>query len=144
MPSTVTGYRLVLIYGLLALVAFLLAFTAVSLLGRRHWTGLGVVESLLARLCASALLAGIALGTLSGVVTSLIFPLTGPFDPGTDPARVQAARVQAELALLIGLGLAVAAVVRIESAMRRGAGTVRAEGDDWEVDEPEVARRRTP
>jgi hypothetical protein len=103
-----------------------------------------VVESLLARLCASALLAGIALGTLSGVVTSLIFPLTGPFDPGTDPARVQAARVQAELALLIGLGLAVAAVVRIESAMRRGAGTVRAEGDDWEVDEPEVAQRRTP
>jgi hypothetical protein len=144
MPSTVTGYRLVLIYGLLALGAFLLAFVAVSVFARRQWPGLGVVESLAARLCGAALLGAIALGTLSGVVTSLIFPLTGPFDPGIEPARVQGARVQAELVLLIALGLTIAAVVRIESAMRRTAPPVRSEGEDWEVDEPEVVRRRNP
>jgi hypothetical protein len=144
MPSTVTGYRLILIYGLLVLGAFLLGFTAISIVGRRQWPGLGAVESLLARLCGAGLLAAIAVGTLSGVVTSLIFPLTGPFDPGTEPARVQAARTQAEVGLLIALVLTVAAVIRVESATRRGAGPARSEGEDWEVDEPEVARRRNP
>ena len=144
MPSTVTGYRLLLIYGLLALSAFLLAFTAITILGRRQWSVLGVMESLLARLCGAALLAAIAVGSLSGVVTTLIFPLAGAFDPGTEPARVQGARLQTELALLVALGLTVAAVVRLESSLRRGVGPVRSEAEDWEVDEPEVVRRRTP
>src|SRR5579864_7093129 len=134
MPSTVTGYRLVLIYGLLLLGAFLLGFTAITIVGRRQWPGLGVMESIAARLSGAGLLAAIVVGTLSRVVTSLIFPLTGPFDPGTDPARVQAARTQAAVGLLIALVLTVAAVIRLESAMRRGAGPVRTEGEEWEVD----------
>ena len=145
MPSTVTGFRLVLIYGVLALGAFGLAFTAISILGRRHWAALGVGESLVARLCGGAVLGLIAVGSLSGVVTSLVFPLSGPFDAGLEPARVQAARLQAELGILVALGLTLAAVVRVESTTRRAIGAgARPEAEDWEVDEPEVIRRRTP
>jgi hypothetical protein len=136
MPSTVTGYRLVLIYAVLALLALALAFTAITILGRRHWLSIGVTESLVGRISGSALLGLIALGALSPVVTSLVFPLVPPFDPGVDPARVQAARLQAELGILVALGLSLAAVVRVESSHRRFAAPgAKPEAADWEVDE---------
>ncbi|HYM50817.1 MAG TPA: hypothetical protein VET65_09645 [Candidatus Limnocylindrales bacterium] len=142
MPSTVTGNRLVLIFVVAALLGFALAFTAITILGRRQWLSLKVAESLVARLSGSALLALIAVGCLSGVVNVLVFPLTGQFDPGVDPARVQAARLQAELGILVAIGLTIAAVVRVESAHRRSAGSEpRPDAEDWEVDEPETVRR---
>jgi hypothetical protein len=141
MPQSVPGYHLVLIYGVLALLTFGLAFTAITILGRRQWTLIGIVESLLARLCASAVLGLIAVGGLSGVVTSLIFPLSAPIDVGTDSA-IQAARLQAEVGIVIALALTIAAVVRIESGHRHATeGAPKPEVEEWELDEPETIRR---
>jgi hypothetical protein len=140
LPQTVFGYRLLLIYGVLALACFTLAFASITILGRRHWIGLPTKESLLGRACGGGVVGLISVGALSGVVTSLISasvpapPIVAP----TESQVVQAARFQTEVGILLTLALSIVAVASIERRHRRAAmpGPEHS-GEDWEIEEPE-------
>src|SRR5437763_9669895 len=72
MSPDATYYRTGLIEAILLLLLLLLAFGALTLIMRERWLALGATESLLARLAASAVVASVAVGGLSGVVLDLL------------------------------------------------------------------------
>jgi hypothetical protein len=140
LPQTVFGYRLLLIYGVLALACFTLAFASITILGRRHWIGLPTRESLLGRACGGGVVGLISVGALSGVVTSLISASVPapPIVVPTESQVVQAARFQTEVGILLTLALSIVAVASIERRHRRAAmpGPEHS-GEQWEIEEPE-------
>jgi hypothetical protein len=137
LPQTVLAYRLLLIYGVLALACFTLAFASITILGRRHWIGLPTKESLLGRACGGAVVGLIAVGALSGVVTSLISSLVPapPIVAASESQAVQAARLQTAVGILLTLAISIAAVASIERRHRLAA--MAHSGEQWEIEEPE-------
>jgi hypothetical protein len=139
MPLDVAGYRAGLIETILLLLLLLLAFGAITVMGRDRWLALSVTESLLARLAGAIVLAAIAVGGLGGLVLSL---LQGSAFSDT---TLSASTARAQALLGIGLALAVTAVgiIRIETYHRRFVSPSAPEEDaDWKVEPPEVAGRR--
>src|SRR2546423_9439526 len=65
-------YRTGLIEAIVLLLLLLLAFGAITVMARERWLGLGITESLLARLAGATLLASLAVGGLSGVILNLV------------------------------------------------------------------------
>jgi hypothetical protein len=140
LPQTVLAYRLLLIYGVLALACCTLAFASITILGRRHWIGLRTKESLLGRACGGAVVGLIAVGALSGVVTSLISSLVPapPIVAASESQVVQAARFQTAVGILLTLALSIAAMASIERRHRRAAmAGPKDSGEQWEIEEPE-------
>jgi len=72
MSQDAAFYRIGLIESIILLLLLLLAFGALTVMMRQRWLTLGATESLLARLAASALVAAVAVGGLSGVVLNLL------------------------------------------------------------------------
>lgn len=139
MPLDVAGYRAGLIETILLLLLLLLAFGAITVMGRERWLALGLTESLLARLAGAIVLASIAVGGLGGLVLSL---LQGSAFSDT---TLSASTARGQALLGIGLALAVTAVgiIRIETYHRRFVTPAAPEEDaDWKVEPPEVAGRR--
>jgi hypothetical protein len=127
---------------LLLFASFAAAFLAITVLGRSRWSSLGEVESLLARLAASALAALVCYGgvyVLAGQTVFLISRQSGI----PDAASVDPARTQALVTILVGLGLAMVAVFRIEVYHRKMIGSPAAvEEDEWKLEEPGAIKRR--
>ena len=72
MSQDAAFYRTGLIESIILLLLLLLAFGALTVMMRERWLALGATESLLARLAASAVVASVAVGGLSGVVLNLL------------------------------------------------------------------------
>lgn len=139
MPSDVAGYRYGLVEAVLLLLLFLLAFGAITVMARDRWLALGLMESLLARLAAAAVLASIAVGGVSVVVINL---LQGSALSDTT-LSVSTARGQALLGIGLALAVTVVGIIRIEAYHRRIVSRATPEEDaDWKVEPPEVAGRR--
>jgi hypothetical protein len=132
-------YRVGLVEALVLLLFFLLAFGALTVIGRRMWATLGSTESLLARLAASAVLGSIAVGGTSGVIYNLLQPTV--FSDVSVSA--DAARNQAVLGIALALAITTVAVIRIELYNRvRLAPPISEEDADWKIEPPEMAGRR--
>jgi hypothetical protein len=132
-------YRTGLIEAVLLLLLFLLAFWAVTVVGRDRWLQLGLSESLLARLAVAGLLACIAVSGLSGVVLNLLQGAAF-----TDPnLTATTSRNQAVLGIALAIMVTVVGVVRVEM-YHRGAAVphVEEEEADWKIEPPEVAGGR--
>lgn len=131
-------YRLGLVEALTLLVFFLLAFGAITVAGRAMWAGLGVTESLLARIAAAIVLGSIGAGGTSGVIVTVLQPtVLSDVAGGADTARNQAI-------LVFGLALAITivAVIRLERYTRTRAGVPPADEEaDWKVEPPATGRR---
>jgi hypothetical protein len=132
-------YRTGLIESVILLILLLLAFGAVTVLARERWSRLGGTESLLARLAASALLASIAVGGLSGVMLNLLQGAL--FSDSTLTAA--ASRNQAIVGIALALALTVVGIIRIEQ-YHRGLTNPPAQEEeaDWKVEPPETLGRR--
>ncbi|MDQ6885481.1 MAG: hypothetical protein M3077_14790 [Candidatus Dormibacteraeota bacterium] len=131
-------YRLALVEALTLLVFFLLAFGAITVAGRAIWAGLGVTESLLARIAAAIVLGSIAAGGTSGVIVTVLQPtVLSDVSGGAD-----AARNQAILVFGVALAITIIAVIRLERYSRRRAGVAPADEEaDWKVEPPATGRR---
>jgi hypothetical protein len=139
MAQDVASYRVGLIETSILLLLLLLAFGAITVIGRERWLSLGTTESLLARLAAAALTACVAVGGLSGVVLNLV--QGSAFSDAT--LSVTASRNQALLGIALGLALTTVGVIRIELYHRRLLSPPAQEEDaDWKVEPPEIAGRR--
>jgi len=92
-------YRIGLIESIILLLLLLLAFGALTVMMRERWLALGATESLLARLAASAVVASVAVGGLSGVVLNL---LQGSFPLDAKDAQVNTARLGVTPAQILG------------------------------------------
>jgi hypothetical protein len=134
-------YREPMIQVLTVLVLFVLAFFALTILGRRSWTGLGLRESLLGRLAGASVLAAIASPAANTVPFTVLSIVSRSYGVG-----VEITQTQAIVAVLVGLGLTGAAVARIESYHRRTLGPAALpDADEWEIETPgPLGRRRTP
>ncbi len=126
----------------LVFALFVAAFLAITVLGRSRWSSLGQLESLFARLSASAIVALLSSGgayLLANQVIFVVFRQSADIpDTGAD-----AARTQALVAMLVALVLAIAAVFRIEVYHRRMIGSPAAvEEDEWKLEEPGAIKRR--
>jgi hypothetical protein len=132
-----------MIQALATLALFIMAFFALTILGRRSWASLGQRESLVGRVAAAVVLAAIA----TPFATTLPFTLmdlisrSGSLGPG-----VEITQTEAIVGVLAGIGLTVAAVIRIEMFHRRALGlTAQSDADEWEIESSEpLTRRRTP
>jgi hypothetical protein len=139
MSPDVTYYRSGLIEAVILLLLLLLAFGAITIMARDRWLGLGVTESLLARLAAAALLASVAVGGLSSVVLNLV--QGSAFSDST--LSVASSRNQAVLGIALGLAVTIVGIIRIERYHRRLLAPPAQEEDaDWKVEPPEIAGRR--
>jgi hypothetical protein len=139
MPQDVAVYRVGLIEAGILLLFLILAFGAITVMARERWLGLGMTESLLARLAAAALVASVAVGGLSGVVLNLVQGIA--FSDATLSAA--AARNQAVLGIALALAVTVVGIIRIELYHRRLLSPPAQEEDaDWKVEPPEIAGRR--
>lgn len=163
MPSAFSPdfFRYVLVMGVGLFALFLLAFGAMTVLGRERWGKLGVWESLLARLAAAMVLAAIALGGFSVLVvigfqsfsTRAVITgssvVSGTFVPGSivsptvfvDQRALEAARIQAAVGLLLALALTAGSALWIEMYHRRAISpTALGETEEW-IQEPGPAAR---
>lgn len=133
-------YRTGLIESIILLILLLLAFGSITVLARDRWSRLGITESLLARLAASAVLASIAVGGLSGVMLNLLQGAL--FSDGSLTAA--ASRTQALLGICLALAITVIGIIRIEM-YHRGLTNAPAQEEeaDWKVEPPETASRRS-
>ena len=139
MPLDVAGYRAGLIETILLLLLLLLAFGAITVMGRERWLALSLTESLLARLAGAIVLASIAVGGLGGLVLSLL--QGSAFSDSTLSAST--ARAQALLGIALALAVTAVGIIRIETYHRRFVSPAAPEEDaDWKVEPPEVAGRR--
>jgi len=101
-------YRTGLIESIILLLLLLLAFAALTVMMRERWLALGATESLLARLAASAVVASVAVGGLSGVVLNLL--QGSAFSDTTLSAA--ASRNQALLGIALALALSIVGIIR--------------------------------
>ncbi|HEY8677201.1 MAG TPA: hypothetical protein VIN39_01030 [Candidatus Dormibacteraeota bacterium] len=132
-------YRVALVEAFILMLFFLLAFGAITVIGRPRWLSLGVTESVLARLAAAAVLGSMAVGGTSGVVFNLLQPTV--FSDVTTSGDT--ARNQAVLGIVLALAATVVGVIRIEMHHRRIVNPQVGEDEgDWKVEPPEVAGRR--
>lgn len=132
-------YRVGLIETVVLLIFVLLAFAAVTILGRERWLSLGPTESLLARLAAAAVLASIAVGGLSGVIINLLQQAAFS-DIRLTP---ETSRNQAVLGIGLALAVTVVGIIRLEMYHRRFVNPPAQEEDaEWKVEPPEIAGRR--
>lgn len=139
MPQDVAFYRIGLIETIILLLLMLLAFGAVTVMGRERWLALGQTESLLARLGTAVLVASVAVGGLSGVVLNLV--QGSAFSDAT--LSVAASRNQAVLGIALALAVTAVGIIRIELYHRRLVNPpAREEDADWRVEPPEIAGRR--
>ncbi len=137
----VSTYRLAMIDGIGLLLLFVLAFLALTVLGRPAWSALRPRESLVGRLAGAAVLAMVGLAGLNGL-NGLAFNIlfSTPFSPASVVSHdaIERARTQALVGILLALGLAMIAVIRIEMYHRRvTAPGVREEDELWKVEAPE-------
>jgi len=139
MPQDSAVYRIGLIEAVILLLLLVLAFGAITIMARERWLALGVGESLLARLAASAVVASVAVTGLSGVVLNLVQGIAF-----SDPNLVvSTARNQAAVGIVLALALAAVSIIRIEVYHRRLANPpIQEEDADWKVEPPDIAGRR--
>ena len=131
MSPDATYYRTGLIEAILLLLLLLLAFGALTIIMRERWLALGATESLLARLAASAVVASVAVGGLSGVVLNLL--QGSAFSDTTLSAA--ASRNQALLGIALALALTIVAIIRIEMYHRHLLSPpVQEEDAEWRVE----------
>ena len=124
-------YRTGLIESIILLLLLLLAFGALTVMMRERWLALGATESLLARLAASAVVASVAVGGLSGVVLNLL--QGSAFSDTTLSAA--ASRNQALLGIALALALTIVGIIRIEMYHRHLASPpVQEEDAEWMVE----------
>src|SRR3989441_12003306 len=139
MSQDAAFYRIGLIESIILLLLLLLAFGALTVMMRERWLTLGATESLLARLAASALVAAVAVGGLSGVVLNLL--QGSAFSDTTLSAPTS--RNQALLGIALALAVTVVGIIRIEMYHRRLAEPpIQEEDADWKVEPPDIAGRR--
>jgi hypothetical protein len=139
MPQDSAVYRIGLIEAVILLLLLVLTFGAITIVARERWLALGVAESLLARLAASAVVASVAVTGLSGVVLNLV---QGIAFSDTNLA-VSASRNQAVVGVALALALTAVSIIRIEMYHRRLANPpVQEEDADWKVEPPDIAGRR--
>ena len=139
MSPDATYYRTGLIEAILLLLLLLLAFGALTIIMRERWLALGATESLLARLAASAVVASVAVGGLSGVVLNLL--QGSAFSDTTLSAA--ASRNQALLGIALALALTIVGIIRIEMYHRHLLSPpVQEEDAEWRVEPPDIAKRR--
>lgn len=137
------NYLGLVLEAVLLLVAFVLAFGALTVVWRRHWLSFGPTESLLGRLAAGVLLAMLALGGtqyLVGLVLTALQPNQfGGFAPAPPPGE---GRNQALGVILVALALTVIGVLRIELYHRRATGISHRDEseDEWRTEEPKETR----
>ena len=131
MSPDATYYRTGLIEAILLLLLLLLAFGALTIIMRERWLALGATESLLARLAASAVVASVAVGGLSGVVLNLL--QGSAFSDTTLSAA--ASRNQALLGIALALALTIVGIIRIEIYHRHLLSPpVPEEDEEWRVE----------
>ena len=131
MSPDATYYRTGLIEAILLLLLLLLAFGALTIVMRERWLALGATESLLARLAASAVVASVAVGGLSGVVLNLL--QGSAFSDTTLSAA--ASRNQALLGIALALALTIVGIIRIEMYHRHLLSPpVQEEDAEWRVE----------
>jgi len=131
MPQDAAFYRIGLIESIILLLLLLLAFGALTVMMRERWLAMGATESLLARLAASAVLASIAVGGLSGIVLNLL--QGSAFSDTTLSAS--ASRNQALLGIALALAFTIVGIIRIEMYHRRlSRPPVQEEDAEWRVE----------
>ena len=131
MSQDAAFYRIGLIESIILLLLFLLAFGALTMMMRERWLALGPTESLLARLAASAVVASVAVGGLSGVVLNLL--QGSAFSDTTLLAA--ASRNQALLGIALALAFTIVGIIRIEMYHRRlSRPPVPEEDAEWRVE----------
>ncbi len=136
--QTALFYRIGLVEGVIILLLFVLAFGALTILGRHLLATASARDSLLARLAGAAVLAAVAAGGASSVVVSFIeaAALASP------NVSVEAARNQALIGIVVAAALATAATIRIEIYYRRTTHRPAPEEEgEWQVEEPGAIRR---
>jgi hypothetical protein len=139
MPQDSAVYRIGLIEAVILLLLVVLSYGAITIMARERWLGLGVAESLLARLAAAVVVASVAVAGLSGVVLNLVQGIAFS-DTNLAPS---AARNQAVVGVALALALTVVSILRIEMYHRRLANPpVQEEDADWKVEPPDIAGRR--
>ncbi|TMD09226.1 MAG: hypothetical protein E6J01_02480 [Chloroflexi bacterium] len=133
-----------LVLGIVGLLAgFVLSFSALTIIWRRHWETFGTTESLLARLSAAVVVAMFAMAGgqyLFYAALNVLQPGQGSFGPGTiDPAI---GRNQALAVLAVALALSIIAILRIELYHRRATGISRRgeSEEEWQTEEPKEKR----
>jgi len=127
--------------GIGLLLLFVLAFGAITVLGRERWARLGLRESLFSRLAAAAVLASVGLSgattvanlLISGIATSF---LIGATTSTSDARAMDAARLQAAAGMVLALGVAAAIVTWIETYHRQAIGAISKEDSDEWIQEP--------
>ena len=140
MPTS-AGFRNSFLLGIGFLLLIVLAFAAVTILGRERWSRLGSWESLLARLSAAVVLAFLGMSGASVGLTVVAGPFLGPsvftsVQVLSGPA-LEVARTQTLIGLVLALGVAAGGVVWIEMYHRRTiTGQPDQDADDWRVEEP--------
>ena len=131
MSQDAAFYRIGLIESIILLLLLLLAFGALTIMLRERWLTLGATESLLARLAASALVAAVAVGGLSGVVLNLL--QGSAFSDTTLSAP--ASRNQALLGIALALAFTIVGIIRIEMYHRHLLSPpVPEEDEEWRVE----------
>ena len=131
MPQDAAFYRIGLIESIILLLLLLLAFGALTVMMRERWLAMGATESLLARLAASAVLASIAVGGLSGIVLNLL--QGSAFSDTTLSAS--ASRNQSLLGIALALAFTIVGIIRIEMYHRRlSRPPVQEEDAEWRVE----------
>jgi len=131
MSQDAAFYRIGLIESITLLLLLLLAFGALTIMMRERWLSLGATESLLARLAASALVAAVAVGGLSGVVLNLL--QGSAFSDTTLSAP--ASRNQALLGIALALAFTIVGIIRIEIYHRHLLSPpVPEEDEEWRVE----------
>jgi len=131
MSQDAAFYRIGLIESIILLLLLLLAFGALTVMMRERWLALEATESLLARLAASAVVASVAVGGLSGVILNLL--QGSAFSDTTLPAA--AARNQALLGIGLALAFTIVGIIRIEMYHRHLVSPpVQEEDAEWRVE----------
>ena len=131
MSQDAAFYRIGLIESIILLLLLLLAFGALTVMMRQRWLTLGATESLLARLAASALVAAVAVGGLSGVVLNLL--QGSAFSDTTLSAPTS--RNQALLGIALALAFTIVGIIRIEIYHRHLLSPpVPEEDEEWRVE----------
>ena len=131
MSQDAAFYRIGLIESIILLLLLLLAFGALTIMLRERWLTLGATESLVARLAASALVASVAVGGLSGVVLNLLQGIA--FSDTTLSAP--ASRNQALLGMALALAFTIVGIIRIEMYHRHLLSRpVQEEDAEWRVE----------
>jgi len=131
MPQDAAFYRIGLIESIILLLLLLLAFGALTVMMRERWLAMGATESLLARLAASAVLASIAVGGLSGIVLNLL--QGSAFSDTTLSAS--ASRNQSLLGIALALAFTIVGIIRIEMYHRHlSKPPVQEEDAEWRVE----------